>query len=334
MTAQTSTAGAPSSASAPGKVNLLLRVGPTDAQCGKHALLTVFHALDLWERVEISPGRGEEDRVITRWGKNGEHLTDLDTPEHLALRALRLLREEYDLDGGPVVVEVEKHVPVAGGMAGGSADAAATLLAANRYFGLGLSREALAALGARLGADVPFGLYGGTCLGRGFGDRIAPLNHPQHWWALAFMRQGLSTPAVFRAYDALAQASSGTGEDTGGGSVEDAGRDLRGAGGAGGQVELADLSLAQSVALTSPDPAALAAALENELQGAALSLRPELAEVIRLGEKAGGLRALVSGSGPTVAVLCAGAEAAQRVAAALPAHEAVAASLAVPSARL
>ena len=187
-----------------------------------------------------------------------------------------------------VHILLDKAVPVAGGMAGGSADAAATLKACNEFWQVGLSLEELAHLGAQLGADVPFGLYGGVALGTGRGDLIEPLKAAPgpYYWTFALQDEGLSTAAVFKHFDATVQAPPA-----------------------------ADMPPEQLLAaLEAGDVAEVSRHIRNDLQATAIDLRPELGQLIDLAKKAGALAAMVSGSGPTVAALSSSRAAAERVA--------------------
>ena len=187
-----------------------------------------------------------------------------------------------------VHILLDKAVPVAGGMAGGSADAAATLKACNEFWQVGLSLEELAQLGAQLGADVPFGLYGGVALGTGRGDLIEPLKAAPgpYYWTFALQDEGLSTAAVFKHFDATVQAPPA-----------------------------ADMPPEQLLAaLEAGDVAEVSRHIRNDLQATAIDLRPELGQLIDLAKKAGALAAMVSGSGPTVAALSSSRAAAERVA--------------------
>lgn len=252
---------------APGKINLSLRVGPPDAD-GYHPLATVFQAVSVYEDVVAHPG---QDVSVHISGRGADLPTDT---ANLAVRAATLLRSSTGTEAG-VRLELTKAVPVAGGMAGGSADAAATLLACDQLWGTDLSREELLALAARLGADVPFALTGMTAVGTGRGDVVTPaLSRGSYHWVLALQDEGLSTPEVFRALD----------EST-------AGR---------AQPEVDEGLLA---ALVGGDATALAPHLGNDLQEPALDLRPELGDVLAACHRAGALAALVSGSGPTVVAL-------------------------------
>jgi 4-diphosphocytidyl-2-C-methyl-D-erythritol kinase len=194
---------------------------------------------------------------------------------------------------GGVALSIEKHVPIAGGMGGGSADAAATLVACDELWGLHLGREALHEIGRELGADVPFALAGGTAVGTGRGDRLTPaLARGQFHWVLAYAEAGLSTPDVYRALDehrAMHAADIAPAHD----------------------VPTVDARVLQ--ALRAGDASMLAEVLQNDLQAPALRLMPRLAGTLELGERSGALAGIVSGSGPTVAFLCDGVESAMEV---------------------
>lgn len=299
------------SASAPGKVNLTLRAGAPSPD-GRHPLVTVFEALDVRETVTVRTTRSPGIHVSTTAHRSDGSI-DPDTSamvdalsprDHLAARAARLLQGlaaqgAWGATAAGVSIHVDKRVPVAGGMAGGSADSAATLVACNELWGLGLDATQLQALGARLGADVPACLLGGISVGRGYGDRLEHLapgvdegedphaSWPHHW-VMALSWDGLATPDVFRALDAL--------------------------GGPGGcWTDLADPTPPEVTALTGPAHA-LAGALVNDLEEPARRLRPELAHTLASAREAGALGVVLSGSGPTVAALCADADHAHEVA--------------------
>jgi 4-diphosphocytidyl-2-C-methyl-D-erythritol kinase len=189
-----------------------------------------------------------------------------------------LLQAEYDVEEGVDLV-IRKTIPVAGGMAGGSTDAAATLVACNRLWGLGLSQAELEHVGAELGSDVPFCLVGHTALGRGRGEQVTEvMSRGTFHWVFAIAEGGLSTPAVYQELDRL--------------------RPLR-------RVEQPEVQPELLSALLSGEPTALAVALSNDMQAAALSLRPELADTLQFGLDQGALAALISGSGPTCLFLAA-----------------------------
>jgi 4-diphosphocytidyl-2-C-methyl-D-erythritol kinase len=259
---------------APAKVNLELRVGPRRVD-GFHDLATVFQAVSLHD--EISVTRWDEWQVVPAGTYAGLIPTDGD---NLAVRAARLVAEQWEVDE-KLSIRIDKDIPVAGGMAGGSADAAATLLACDQLWGLGLMRDELAELAASLGSDVPFPLTGGNAMGSGRGDQLAPvLARGTFHWVFAISDVGLSTPAVYAECDRL--------RIEGGGAAE---------------VPEPQVSSELMAALRSGDPASLGAALHNDLEPAAFSLRPDLKDLRDAGVEFGALGGIVSGSGPTVAFL-------------------------------
>ena len=296
-------------ASAPGKVNLVLRVGARTAD-GYHPLATVFEALDLRETVTVrttrTPGTTVETVAHLPGGgidrATGELMRAVPPRSHLAVRAARAMQRlaaagPWASTAAGLAIRVDKRVPVAGGMAGGSADAAATLVACNELWGLGLGPGQLERIGRALGADVPACLTGGIALGTGRGDRMAPLECPgtHHHWVIALAHEGLSTADVFAEFDRAAQGTAVPAAPT--------------------DEELADLT----------GPARLAGPrLVNDLTAAALSLRPELGGTLRAARAAGALAAVVSGSGPTVAALASSADHADEIAERLAAAPAVA----------
>lgn len=264
----------------PGKVNLYLEVGD-QRDDGYHELTTVFHAVSLLDEVTVTTSD-----VLTL-EVSGEGADSLPTDErNLAWRAAELLAEHVGR-APDVAISIEKTIPVAGGMAGGSADAAAVLVAMNSLWELGVPRRDLHALGAQLGSDVPFALHGGTALGTGRGEELATvLARNTFHWVLAFSAGGLSTRKVFGEIDRLRAAKD---------------RNLP------PRLETPEPVLS---ALASGDPAQLAPLLGNDLQAAALSLDASLRRTLRAGVEAGALAGVVSGSGPTCAFLCTSAGAA------------------------
>ncbi len=268
---------------APAKTNLHLAVG-APGHDGYHPLVTVFQALSLYEEVTATAAEPGSGVTLTVSGR-GVDETPLGA-SNLAVRAARALAEHL---GRPadVVLHVHKTVPVAAGMAGGSADAAAALLACDLLWRGDLAPADRLDVAATLGADVPFALLGGTALGTARGDRLEPVTaRGELHWVMAWAREGLSTPAVFTALD----------------DARDAGRAPR------RDVLDARVPPALAAALADGDPHALGAALDNDLQDAAVALRPALAGVVGAARGAGALGAVVSGSGPTVAVLADGAD--------------------------
>ncbi len=261
----------------PGKVNLFLAVGDLRDD-GYHALTTVFHAVSLFDEVTV---RTADVMSLDILGEGAEHLP-VDE-RNLAWQAAELLAEHVGRTPD-VAITIRKAIPVAGGMAGGSADAAAVLVAANALWEQGVPRRDLHALAAQLGSDVPFALHGGTALGTGRGEELATvLARNTFHWVLAFGRNGLSTPKVFAEIDRLREAGSPP------------------------RLEDPEPVLA---ALASGDAKVLAPLLGNDLQPAALSLDPGLRRTLRAGKEAGALAGIVSGSGPTCAFLCASESAA------------------------
>ena len=273
----------------PGKVNLYLAVGDRRDD-GYHELTTVFHAVSLLDEVTV------RNADVLSLEMAGEGADTLPTDErNLAWQAAELMADHVGR-APDVAISIEKSIPVAGGMAGGSADAAAVLVAMNTLWELGVPRRDLHALAAQLGSDVPFALHGGTALGTGRGEELATvLARNTFHWVLAFADGGLSTPAVFSEIDRL--------RDTAG-----AGRD---------EPPRLDDPEPVLAALASGDPAELAPLLGNDLQPAALSLDPGLRRTLRAGADAGALAGIVSGSGPTCAFLCTSAAAAVDVGAQL-----------------
>lgn len=269
---------------APAKVNLALRVGPAGRR-GYHDLATVFHAVSLFEDVVAEPADGVSVEV-TGTGAFRVPLGD----DNIAVRAATLLADRTGVEPG-VRLRITKEVPVAGGMAGGSADAAATLVACDALWQTGLSRDELRALGAELGSDVPFALLGGTALGRGRGDQLTPaLARGEYHWVLALSEDGLPTPAVYAECDRLR---------------------------AGRVVPEPRVPDEMMQALRSGDAAALGRSLVNDLQPAACSLMPAVERTLAVGADYGALGGVVSGSGPTVAFLVRDSEHALDVAVAL-----------------
>ena len=302
---------------APGKVNLFLSCGAPGAD-GYHPLTTVFQAVRLIETVTARRQAADARGAVTLTLAEPDDAVPTDE-RNLAVRAARLLARETGVEEG-VDLLVRKRVPVAGGMAGGSADAAATLLACNQLWGTGLALGELMELATQLGADCAFPLIGSAAVGHGRGDQLSPLmTRGTYHWVFATARQGLSTPEVFTSLDQIrAQHEAAEAQPT---QAPDA------VGAPAGQAEPAapePVPEELTAALRSGDARALAATMHNDLQAAALDLRPELAEVIEVAEAAGALRAIVSGSGPTIAALVADTGAAMRVSRALSACELVA----------
>ncbi len=266
-------------AKAPGKINLYLKVGAL-LDDGFHDVATAYQAVSICEDVRAYPA----DDFSVSFGGSIDTSTLATDGSNLALRAATLLARRTGYRRG-VRLEVDKHIPIAGGMGGGSADAAATLLACDALWGTELRREELLEIAAQLGSDVPFALTGGTAIGTGRGDQLSPaLAKGQFQWVLAFADFGMSTPEVYRELHRHRDRHS---QDIFPAEVQP-------------RVEANVLQ-----ALRAGDPHMLAEALHNDLQAPALHLEPSLAKVIELGEENGALAGIISGSGPTVAFLAA-----------------------------
>ena len=257
----------------PAKINLQLAVGPLGAD-GFHEVTTVFQAISLFDDVTVKHGPESSGISLTLSGATSSGVPVDD--ENLAMRAAKLMAEKYDLSAD-LAIHLKKEIPVAGGMAGGSADAAGVIVAMDALFDIGLSRDEMEVVAAELGSDVPFGISGGIAIGRGHGDQLTPaLSRGNYHWVLALSGQGLSTPAVYQECDRLREG-----------------------------LDIASPQVSDSMmqALRAGDPVALGAALSNDLQAAACSLRPALRLVLDVGRDYGALGSIVSGSGPTVAFL-------------------------------
>lgn len=255
------------------KINLHLGVGGLRPD-GFHELHSVYQAISLHDDVVASAADGWT--VETRTASYVDHTALPGTADNIVTRAAELLAREH---GVPVTgaLEVDKAIPVAGGLAGGSADAAAALVALDLLWDLHTPHPRLLELAGELGSDVPFAVLGRTGLGTGHGEVVAPVPDPgSWWWVVVTSRAGMSTPAVYRHFDELYPDTSP-------------------------EPPSADALLA---ALTTKDPHALAPTLHNGLQEPAFDLRPDLRRLVEQGEAAGALRGLVSGSGPTCVFLC------------------------------
>ncbi|WP_018158229.1 4-(cytidine 5'-diphospho)-2-C-methyl-D-erythritol kinase [Demetria terragena] len=254
----------------PAKVNLELRVG-APREDGFHGLATVYHAVDIFDEVTVE--------LADDWGVevHGDHADKVPVDEtNSAMRAARLLAQRHQIDQ-PVHLTIEKSIPVAGGMAGGSADAAAALLGCDAVWGLDLSRPDLETVAAKVGSDVPFLLTGGTALGSGRGEHVVPvLTQGTFDWVFALHHEGLSTATVYARVDQLRE---------------------------GLNVPEPSTSEALMTALRAGDVDGLAAALSNDMEEAACSLVSRLRTTMMAGLEHGALATIVSGSGPTVAFL-------------------------------
>jgi 4-diphosphocytidyl-2-C-methyl-D-erythritol kinase len=253
---------------APAKINLQLGVGPARPD-GYHTLATVYQAIDLYDEVTVTPAASASLDVV------GEGVDTSGVPtdsSNLALRAAALLADHAGVEGR-VRVSIRKRIPVMGGMAGGSTDAAAALVACDALWRLDTPEEELLSLAGQLGSDVPFCLVGQTAAGSGRGELVVPVEDPgTYWWVLALSDTGLSTPAVFAEFDRRRSGSVVAEPEVSGALVE---------------------------ALAAGNTRALGSALVNDLQAPALSLRPDLAGLLDLGGRPPALGSLLSGSGPT-----------------------------------
>jgi 4-diphosphocytidyl-2-C-methyl-D-erythritol kinase len=270
----------------PAKINLFLRIGDLRSD-GYHELSTVYHAVSLYDELTARPG---DTLTLTMEGEGAGQLPLDET--NLVQRAVRLLAEHTGR-APHARLHLRKSIPVAGGLAGGSADAAAALVACDALWGTGLNRDHLADLAADLGSDVPFLVMGGTALGTGRGERVSPVLAPSHtWhWVLAFADEGMSTPEVYAEIDrrranGIADAMAGE----------------------------PDTLLA---ALRQRDPEVLAATLVNDLQAPAIALRPGLMRTLMAADDVDALAGVVSGSGPTCVFLAADSRHAAAIAASL-----------------
>ena len=264
----------------PAKVNLALVVGPL-REDGYHEVATVFQAVDIHDEVEVRRRSAGSGVSIAVHGVQADEVPVDQT--NLAWQAAELVAAEADIDPD-VGITITKRIPVAGGMAGGSADAAATLLACDQLWRVGLSRERLEELAAQLGSDVAFALVGGTAIGTGRGEQVtSAMSRGIYHWVFALAERGLSTPHVYAECDRLRM---------------------------GRTVPAPQVPAELMEALLAGSPEKVGAALTNDLQSAAISLRPELDMLLEVGRDSGALGAMVSGSGPTVAFLVADEEAA------------------------
>jgi len=255
----------------PGKINLQLSVGPLQRD-GYHPVATVFQAVSIFDDVKIA--LSDKPGITIHSAKSDERLP-LDK-NNLAFKAAELMAKKFDISDG-MEITLNKEIPIAGGMAGGSADAGATIVGIDALFSLGLKRNEMEKIGSQLGADIPFTISGGTAIGTGRGDNITPvLSRGSYSWVLALSSSGLSTPAVYNECDRLRE---------------------------GLQVAPPHVSDSLLQALSAGDAVALGKALSNDLQPAACSLKPALRLILDVGLDYGALGGLVSGSGPTVAFL-------------------------------
>jgi 4-diphosphocytidyl-2-C-methyl-D-erythritol kinase len=257
----------------PGKVNLQLSVGPLGAD-GFHEVTTVFQAISLFDDVTVTEGKAGSGVTISVTGQTANGVPA--DASNLAIRAAQLMMKEFELSPD-LEIKLKKEIPVAGGMAGGSADAAGVIVGLDSLYELGLSRDEMEKIASQIGSDVPFSLSGGVAIGTGRGDQITTaLAKGSYTWVLALSSQGLSTPAVYQECDRLREGLS---------------------------IASPQVSEPLMQALRAGDSKALGKSLLNDLQAAACSLRPALRLVLDVGIDYGALGGIVSGSGPTVAFL-------------------------------
>ena len=257
----------------PAKVNLQLSVGPRESD-GYHQLVTVFQAISIFDDVTVKIG---EQGTGINLSVSGDQIHGVPTDaSNLVVKAAELIATKFEIDID-ASIDIKKSIPVAGGMAGGSADAAAAIVAIDDLYDLNMTRDEMHEIASQLGSDVPFLLSGGTSIGQGRGDQLtAALSRGTYHWVLALSSVGLSTPAVYSECDRLRQ---------------------------GLDISEPQISDALMQALLSADPSAVGKLLVNDLQPAACSLRPALRLILDVGQEYGALGAIVSGSGPTVAFL-------------------------------
>ncbi|MFM9130781.1 MAG: 4-(cytidine 5'-diphospho)-2-C-methyl-D-erythritol kinase [Actinomycetes bacterium] len=257
----------------PAKINLSLKVAPL-GEDGFHELATVFHAVSIYDEVTISKVRPGQEEISVAGDDSEKVPTNKD---NLVNKAITEIAKHVNQ---PIHarVHIHKSIPIAGGMAGGSADAAATILVINHLWEFHLTIDELNSIAAKVGSDVPFLLHGNTALGYGRGEQLTPVLHRNSLhWVIATSNDGLSTPEVYAEFDHLTKDK---------------------------EVEDPEISLELLKALAAGDPNEVANNLVNDLQPAAISLKPELRRLLRAGEDAGALKGIVSGSGPTCVFLC------------------------------
>jgi 4-diphosphocytidyl-2-C-methyl-D-erythritol kinase len=292
---------------APAKINLQLAVGPLRDD-GYHDLVTVFQAVSLYDEVTATTVDGPGDDQVLVSGEGADSVPA--GPDNLALKAATALAQVAGLSPDPgrhLEITIRKRIPVAAGLAGGSADAAAALVACNELWQAGLSLEQLSGIAAGVGSDVAFSLLGGTAVGQGRGEQLSPaLASGEYHWVLAVADGQLSTPEVYRTLDRLRESGSVPAAGTKDGTDAPGWTDGPGA-----------LDHDLMAALRSGEPAAVGRTLSNDLQAAALTLFPALRKTLNAGQELGALGAIVAGSGPTCVFLAANAERAVDLAAAL-----------------
>jgi len=257
----------------PAKVNLQLSVGPLGDD-GFHEVVSVFQAISIFDDVTVRHGSEDSGITLTLSGSTSPGVpTD---SSNLAYKAAEIMVNRYGISSD-ISIHLKKEIPVAGGMAGGSGNAAGVIVGIDALFGLNLSRDEMEGIASELGSDVPFAIAGGIAVGRGRGDQLTPaLARGNYHWVVAMAGNGLSTPAVYKECDRLRE---------------------------GLEIARPQTSDALLQALRAADARGVGDALTNDLQAAACSLRPTLRLVLDVGEEYGALGGIVSGSGPTVVFL-------------------------------
>ncbi len=276
-------------ADAPGKVNLFFKVGPLKDD-GFHDVASLYLAVDLRETVTAQISTDYSVKVTGSLGDFQLLAVPTDESNLVVKVAGRIKAEAGTPEAIKVAIGIDKHVPVAGGMGGGSADAAAALVAVNALLHAELPAERLHEIAATLGSDVPFALAGGAAIGVGKGDVLTPVDSvaPIHL-VLIFDDQGLSTPAVYRRLDEIRAARDET-------------------------TDASEINRHIIRALQNGNPFEIAELLHNDLEEAAISLRPDLKIKMTTALQHGAIRVMVSGSGPTILALAASEVAAMQIA--------------------
>lgn len=278
------------------KVNAALLVGACRSD-GYHPVATVIQRLELHDRVEIRVERRRKGELEIEATADVAGVPSGE--KNLAWKAAMSLAPQLEAAGygnARVEIRLEKQIPIAAGLAGGSADAASVLAGLNRRLALGIGEEELMAKAAELGSDVPACLIEGTTLCTGRGEQVRAIASPRLWWVLANPQGGLAVGDVYREYDTLQEAN--------------------------GESPRAPQELEQDIApvveaFAQGDAARVARVLRNDLQEAASRLHAGIAPLLAKMKEQGALGALVSGSGPTVAGLAPDAACARRIAEAL-----------------
>ena len=254
----------------PAKVNVYLGVGPRE-ESGYHGLATVFQSLSVYDEVTVEAARTLSIAGVGKWAS---YIPTNST--NLAWKAARKVAQAYGIDPD-VRITINKSIPVAAGLAGGSADGAATLVACNAFWGGKLSHDELEVIAAELGSDVPFMLHGGCALGVNRGDVLSPvMTRGIFHWVLATFNEGLGTPEIYGRLDEMRDAEFD---------------------------QAPQVPTELLAALAQGNAEALGATVFNDLQAPAIAARPVLGQVLEFGLEQGALGGIVSGSGPTVAFL-------------------------------